>query len=164
MKLKRPMICDIKYDLIKTTFGEFVVAITDKGISRVLFPRDKKPKISDKQKGDGEIAKILFDYMHGKEVNFSTLKFDFSNCTDFQMKVYKSLAKVPFGEKVSYKKLGQMVGVPKGARAIGSAMRLNPIPILIPCHRVLTSAGTLGGYSKGLNWKKRLLKLEKVNF
>lgn len=76
--------------------------------------------------------------------------------TAFQRKVWRALARVPIGRTVSYAELGARVGSPAGARAIGLAMATNPIPVVIPCHRVLRSDGSLGGFGGGL-WRKRFL-------
>lgn len=78
----------------------------------------------------------------------------------FQKKVMEALAEIPFGKTVSYQQLAKTCGAPKGARAIGNACGKNPFPLLIPCHRVLRADGKLGGFSCGLEIKKRLLEFE----
>ncbi|MDQ0148615.1 methylated-DNA--[protein]-cysteine S-methyltransferase [Eubacterium multiforme] len=83
--------------------------------------------------------------------------------TDFMMKVWKALENIPYGETLSYKEIGEKIGNPKGARAIGLACNRNPIPIFIPCHRVVGSNGKLTGYRGGINLKEELLNLEKEN-
>lgn len=83
--------------------------------------------------------------------------------TDFMMKVWNELENIPYGETLSYKELGKRIGNPKGARAIGLACNKNPIPIFIPCHRVVGSNGNLTGYRGGINLKVKLLNLEKGN-
>lgn len=83
--------------------------------------------------------------------------------TDFMMKVWNELKNIPYGETLSYKELGKRIGNPKGARAIGLACNKNPIPIFIPCHRVVGSNGNLTGYRGGINLKVKLLNLEKGN-
>lgn len=80
--------------------------------------------------------------------------------TAFQSKVALALQKVPLGQTVSYSELGSLVGCPKGARAIGNTMNKNPFPLLIPCHRVIHIDGSLGGFSLGIEIKKRLLEFE----
>jgi len=82
--------------------------------------------------------------------------------TDFQKRVYKELLKIPYGTTVSYKELAKRVGSPKAFRAVGNANGKNPIAIIIPCHRVISSDGSIGGYSGGLDKKRKLLKLEGV--
>ena len=80
--------------------------------------------------------------------------------TPFQKKVWKALLKIPFGKIVSYKQLAVNIGKPKAFRAVANACGANPIPLFIPCHRVIKSDGTLGGFSSGIKIKKKLLKLE----
>jgi len=84
--------------------------------------------------------------------------------TDFQQQVWDVIASVPFGEHVTYGEIGQRIDRPKAARAIGNACGRNPIPIIVPCHRVLGSGGALGGYSSGLDKKRWLLQLENISF
>jgi methylated-DNA-[protein]-cysteine S-methyltransferase len=81
--------------------------------------------------------------------------------TSFQIKVWDALQKIPYGETISYAELAQRIGRPKAVRAVGAANGANPIPILIPCHRVIGSNGALVGYGGGLDIKKHLLALEK---
>jgi O-6-methylguanine DNA methyltransferase len=80
--------------------------------------------------------------------------------TSFQMKVWRELQKIPFGKTISYGELAKRIGKPKSARAVGGAVGKNPVSILIPCHRVIASDGTLGGYSGGLSIKQKLLAHE----
>jgi methylated-DNA-[protein]-cysteine S-methyltransferase len=83
-----------------------------------------------------------------------------SNGTDFQKKVWQSLLQIPYGETISYSTQAKMIGVPNSCRAVGNANGKNPLPILIPCHRVISSSGALGGFSAGLKIKESLLKFE----
>ena len=80
--------------------------------------------------------------------------------TRFQKKVWKELLKIPFGQTVSYRELARRIGHPKAFRAVGSAVGKNPLPITIPCHRVIRSDGKIGGYSGGVRKKRRLLARE----
>ncbi|MDD5617995.1 MAG: MGMT family protein [Candidatus Omnitrophica bacterium] len=81
--------------------------------------------------------------------------------SEFQKKVYRAVLAIPLGQTRSYKWLAKKIGEPKAARAVGTALKNNPFTVIIPCHRVINSNGSLGGYSKGLKKKKYLLKLEK---
>ncbi len=83
-------------------------------------------------------------------------------CTEFQLKVYKAVSKVPKGQTCSYKWVAKQIGNPDAVRAVGNALNKNPLPGIIPCHRVIRSDGTLGGFSKGLKAKKKLLKKENI--
>lgn len=81
--------------------------------------------------------------------------------TDFQKRVWKELRKIPRGKTASYRDIAERVGSPRAVRAVGSANARNPICIVVPCHRVITSTGALGGYAGGVALKKRLLELER---
>lgn len=82
--------------------------------------------------------------------------------TPFQIDVWNELLKIPFGKTLSYKDIAKRINKPNALRAVGNACGKNPIPIIIPCHRVVAANGKLGGYSNGLDIKKKLLKIEKV--
>ena len=84
----------------------------------------------------------------------------FLNWTDFQLSVWRELQKVPYGKTVSYGELAEMVGNPKASRAVGAANGANPIPIVIPCHRIIGASGGLTGFGGGLDVKQFLLELE----
>lgn len=84
--------------------------------------------------------------------------------TDFQIRVWLELLKIPYGQKRSYKNIAEAIGRPKAYQAVGSAIGKNPLLLVIPCHRVLTSDGKLGGFSAGLENKEFLLKLEKIDY
>ena len=101
-----------------------------------------------------EVKSILQYDRHEKN-----LIFDFV-CTPFQWLVYKAVADIPFGETRSYGEIAFAVGKPNGARAVGQALKKNPLPIIFPCHRVVASGG-IGGFSNGLAVKKYLLEMEK---
>ncbi|CUP32356.1 methylated-DNA--[protein]-cysteine S-methyltransferase [Clostridium baratii] len=104
----------------------------------------------------------LNKYLKGEIKEFNVpLKVD---GTEFMKEVWNGLLKIPYGVTLSYKELGEKIGRPKAARAIGLACNKNPIPIFIPCHRIVGSNGNLTGYLGGLNIKKRLLEIEKNNF
>jgi methylated-DNA-[protein]-cysteine S-methyltransferase len=103
----------------------------------------------------------LREYFAGRRRTF-TVKLDLEG-TEFQRKAWQAMRKIPFGETISYGEQARKVGKPKAYRAVGSANGKNPIPIIVPCHRVLASDGSLGGYSLGLSMKRRLLALEGVS-
>jgi O-6-methylguanine DNA methyltransferase len=87
---------------------------------------------------------------------------DLSSGTDFQRRVWRALQKIPRGQTRSYGWVARKIGRPKAARAVGTACGANPVPIIIPCHRVIASDGSLGGFGGGLPLKRRLLALEKA--
>lgn len=105
-----------------------------------------------------EIKKELMEYFEGKRKVFE-IPLEVEG-TEFQKKVWTEMAKIPFGEKISYGELAEKSGSPKGARAVGLACNKNKIPIIIPCHRVVGKNGNLTGFAGGLDIKAQLLKLE----
>jgi len=109
-----------------------------------------------------EVLIQLDEYFAGKRQVFNLVYK--ATGTPFQMRVWQELDKIPFGVRSSYQAIATTVGSPKAVRAVGTAVGSNPISIFIPCHRVLTSAGKLGGYAGGLPGKMHLLALEGINF
>ena len=101
----------------------------------------------------------LDEYFHGKRTTFS-LPFKLTG-TPFQLAVWKELQNIPYGQTTSYKEIAQKINKPKAYRAVGMANNKNPLPIIIPCHRVIGSNGKLIGYAGGLKLKNYLLELEK---
>jgi methylated-DNA-[protein]-cysteine S-methyltransferase len=99
-------------------------------------------------------------YFKGKRVEFPA-PLDFSEATDFQRKVWKAAMKIKYGETSSYGRLALAAGDARAARAVGNALGANPVLVIVPCHRILKSDGSLGGFSSGLEMKKALLSLEK---
>jgi methylated-DNA-[protein]-cysteine S-methyltransferase len=109
------------------------------------------------------ISKAFERYFAGDAHAVDSLKVDFGDLPDFKRKVLTTLRKaVPAGATISYGELAELVGHPGAARAVGTTMATNPVPIILPCHRVLASDGTLGGYGGGLEMKKTLLSIEGV--
>jgi len=104
----------------------------------------------------------LDEYFKGKRKRFD-LPLDFSGATKFQRRIYERLMGIPYGRIVSYGDIADEMGEPGAARAVGQAVGANPLPIVVPCHRVVRSDGRLGGYSGGLRRKVALLAVEGVN-
>ena len=109
-----------------------------------------------------ETRRQLEEYFAGTRQNFD-LPLNPSG-TAFQRRVWRALLDIPYGTAISYRELARRADCPKGYRAVGQANGRNPIPILIPCHRVIGADGTLGGYSAGLDRKRFLLELEGVSY
>jgi len=107
------------------------------------------------------VEEQLGQYFAGRRTTFE-VPLDLHG-TDFQLAAWHALCRIPYGTTVSYGKQAAMVGAPRATRAIGSANGRNPIPIIVPCHRVVASDGSLGGYSLGLDMKRALLALEGVS-
>jgi len=166
----------MKKIVFSTPLGWAGAGIVDKGICRIVLPRGSKKTVqSELVKGNSngskaalsrssdddikKTVKLLQQYFSGKRVSFD-LPLDLNNYTPFQRAVWKAAASIPYGETRSYAWIAKKIGRPKAARAVGQALGANPVPIVIPCHRVIRSAGTLGGFSGGLELKKKLLGLE----
>lgn len=149
----------IKY--INTMVGKIGIIEEDGKIIEVAIGRELVEN-SDIIEKDTEIlkeaVKQLNEYFEGKRK-----VFDLSvnpKGTEFMQSVWKELEKIPYGKTATYKEIAERVGNPKAARAVGMANNKNPIPIIIPCHRVIGANGKLVGYALGLNMKEQLLKLE----
>jgi methylated-DNA-[protein]-cysteine S-methyltransferase len=108
------------------------------------------------------VRTLLDRYLQGREVDFE-IEVDISHLGTFTQKVLNELRTIPYGETRTYGWLAKKVGKPGAARAVGQALKRNPIPIIIPCHRVIRDDGTIGGFSMGINIKERLLALEGVH-
>lgn len=135
-----------------------------KGVKELQFVDPKH--LSPSSKNEDSIRKYIVDwlekYFDGNDKPFLLEYLDFSEATPFQKKVWRQLQKIPFGGVKSYQWVAEKIGVPKGPRAVGQANSRNPYPLLIPCHRVISADGSLGGYSSGLTLKKKLLVHEGV--
>ncbi len=108
-----------------------------------------------------DFLRDLERYLDGDKVSF-TVPVNLGHLPPFIQQALTECAKIPYGISCSYGELAQALGNPSAARAVGQAMSRNPIPIVVPCHRVLTSDGHLGGFGGGLDWKRFLLKLEGI--
>jgi methylated-DNA-[protein]-cysteine S-methyltransferase len=105
------------------------------------------------------IAEELSRYFRGQKVRWSVVP-DLSSETEFRRAVYERVMKIPYGKTATYGQIARDVGSPGGAQAVGQAMAQNRFPVIIPCHRVVSGGGGLGGFSSGLDLKRFLLKLE----
>lgn len=156
----------LNYSELSTQIGDIFVVATDRGISNVIFNResfeDFRRNVNGYRIDKGGKAKIPANeinlYIKGKLKKF-TSKLDISCGTPFHIQVWERIMDIPYGKVITYKKLAEKLGKPNAARAVGNAVGANPVPIIIPCHRVTASNG-LGGYSSGLRIKKMLLKIE----
>jgi methylated-DNA-[protein]-cysteine S-methyltransferase len=151
------------YDIVETTLGPFLMAGDDQGLRILSFLKGVDPvHILSHWKQSSLFMKPvkhqLFAYLNG-----DLKKFDLSLCPDgtlFQKQVWSELEKIPYGKTMSYQGIAHAIGKPNAARAVGLACGKNPIPIIIPCHRVIGKNGSLTGYSSGIDLKKRLLYIE----
>ncbi|PIH03499.1 methylated-DNA--[protein]-cysteine S-methyltransferase [Clostridium combesii] len=146
----------------ETKIGKIVIVENGTSITQLCFgediPKDVTILETDLLK---EANKELEEYFRGKREKFD-LSFD-PQGTEFQKKVWKVLQEIPYGKTYSYKNVAVNIGNEKACRAVGMANNKNPIPIFIPCHRVIGANGSLVGYAGGLDVKEKLLKIEKEN-
>ncbi len=162
----------IYYTKIKTQIGNLGLVRDNNSLLRVYLPNENISKqilqkkypneniIENKSSFDNVIYQFT-EYFNCKRKHF-TIKTKMK-MSPFYKKVLAEVAKVPYGKTVSYSQIAQKLNNPKAARAVGSANARNPLPIIIPCHRIIANNGKLGGYAGGLKMKKHLLEFEKEN-
>lgn len=153
------------YKSFKSPIGKLKLVASDKGLSAILWEDDKPGRVRLNIKTEDKNHPILLlaekqlsEYFAGKRKEFS-LKLNFVG-TPFQVKVWRALLKIPFGQTRSYGQIAKQIGNPKACRAVGAANAKNPICIVGPCHRVIGSSGKLVGFAGGLKVKASLLSLE----
>lgn len=147
--------------LFDTPLGRMGLAEEDGAVVRLYLPGDGVPRILPRETALlAEGRRQLLDYLAGARRDFD-LPIRLEG-TAFQRQVWAALREIPYGEIRSYGQIAAAVGRPKAARAVGMANHSNPVPILIPCHRVIGADGRLTGYGGGLDLKRRLLELEGV--
>src|SRR5215469_6137079 len=153
----------VYYSVIESPVGQLLLAATDRGL-RYLHFGGELPS-SSKRELWIEAPQVLRPYEEQLRAYFRgelrdfTCKLDLAG-TEFQKKCWKALLRIPYGKTRSYADVAREVGRPKAFRAVGQANHNNPIAIIVPCHRVITSSGTLGGYGGGLQVKQQLLDME----
>ena len=146
----------------ETDIGMLAITENNGYITNLYFANDELPKdkIICETTILKEAAKQLKSYLSGELNEFSLLLLP--EGTAFMKQVWKSLCEIPYGKTASYKDIAIRINSPKAARAVGLANNRNPIPIFIPCHRVIGADGSLTGYRGGLELKKQLINLEKI--
>ena len=151
------------YCYLDTPIGELLLAGDDAALCLVSFPegamrRDPEPDWIYNEKPFAAARQQLAEYFAGERRTFDLpLRL---NGTEFQMSVLQALQQIPYGETTSYADIAERIGRPKAVRAVGAANGRNPIPIIVPCHRVIGSHGDLTGFGGGLDTKEALLRLE----
>jgi methylated-DNA-[protein]-cysteine S-methyltransferase len=158
--------------IFSSRWGWMGVAETAKGIAMIVLPKASRAAVkSDLRAGRDEpreaagsaglraARKQLNEYLAGTRTAFD-LPLDFSQGTAFQRRVWRTLQRVPYGALRPYQWVADLVGGRRYARAVGNAVGANPLPIVIPCHRIIARDGSLGGFSGGLPTKRKLLALE----
>lgn len=147
----------------QTEIGRIYIAENGTAITQLYF--NECPLLDNFEKKETELIKKAYnqlnEYFLGKRKEFDLPLLP--EGTNFQKTVWRTLKKIPFGETRSYGEIAKNIGNPKAARAVGMANNKNPLPIIIPCHRVIGANGKLVGYAGGLKIKEYLLKIEKEN-
>ena len=153
----------VSYTWFESPVGPLLLAGSDAGLKLVSFEEGRRARaVNPDWREDPVIfAKVieqLRSYFAGKRTTFELALI--LEGTEFQKKVWTALQTIPYGETISYKELAERIGNPSAVRAVGAANGANPIPIIIPCHRVIGNDGSLTGFGGGLPLKKKLLQLE----
>jgi len=164
---------DVRYAVIDTPAGRLVAAATARGLVRLAYEdwndgvdrivealaRSLSPRILEQPAALDPVARELDEYFAGRRRSFD-LALDWSLCTPFARRVLGATQRIPYGEVATYGEVAQRAGSPGGSRAAGNALGSNPMPIVVPCHRVVRAGGALGGYTGGVERKELLLGLE----
>lgn len=161
------------YNLLETELGWVAVAGRDGKIARLMLPEPNRAEaLSSLKEGisdalvetdddfSGE-ADRLRAYFAGKTVTFEC-EIDAPGASPFDIEVWKTAREIGYGETRTYGWIADRIGRPGAARAVGGAMGRNPVPVVVPCHRVVRAGGGLGGFSAGIEWKIKLLGMERV--
>jgi methylated-DNA-[protein]-cysteine S-methyltransferase len=163
---------DVAYASVDSPLGPLVVAATPRGLVRVAYTepgsRDEvledlaarvSPRVLEAPARLDEPRRELDEYFAGRRTEFD-LPIDWSVLRGFTLKVLRETARIDFGELRSYADVASAAGSPRAVRAAGNALGANPMPVVVPCHRVVRTGGTLGGYTGGVERKEFLLRLE----
>jgi methylated-DNA-[protein]-cysteine S-methyltransferase len=161
---------DVSFDVADTQIGALLLAVTERGLCRISFDPEPDRETETLARTFGvrvlrapreldPVRRELDEYFEGRRRDFD-LPLDLRGRQGFSRDILERLSKVPYGEVTTYKSLAVEAGNPRAARAVGTIMNRNPIPIVLPCHRVVGSNGSLVGYGGGLERKRLLLDLE----
>ena len=162
---------DVAYAETDSPFGKLLVATTRRGLVRLSYPNQDpedvlrklaervSPRVLESPAELDDVRRQLDEYFAQERQGFD-LDIDYALTQGFFRKVLRATAKIPYGELTTYRHVAARAGSPRGSRAAGNALGSNPIPIVVPCHRVIHSTGGLGGYTGGLDRKRFLLRLE----
>lgn len=162
----------IRWTRFETPFGETFSAASSKGLLRLTWSEDDPDAFVEElresfplwgMERDGDLLDTaesqLLEYFAGERRSFD-LPVDFTGLTPFQTRVLDATAEIPFGETLTYGELARRIDKPNASRAVGAALGKNPVPLVVPCHRVIRSDGSVGGYTAGAGYKEQLLELE----
>ena len=164
-----------KYTIFLTAWGWAGFVFDRKGLRVFVLPEEKKENVLvrirkelkcnnlfEENRGWEILIQQVKVYYTGKKVDFIDCQLNLDNYTNFQKEILQTVRKIPYGEIKSYKEAAEAAGYPRAYRAVGNTMRNNPLPLIIPCHRVIKSDGGLGGFSgkEGIALKKKMIDLE----
>lgn len=164
---------DVALGVFESPVGELLLAVTPRGLAYVAFEEEERdellgrfsrqlsPRILEHAAATDGVRRQLDEYFEGERTRFE-LKLDRRLMRGIARDVLAATARVPFGRTTTYGALAERIGRPRASRAVGNALGSNPIPIVVPCHRVLRTGGALGGYTGGVERKEFLLRLEGV--
>jgi len=161
---------DVAYELVDTPLGTMLVAASEAGLCRISYDPEPEREVERLARALGtrilrspkpvdEVRRQLDEYFEHSRRTFE-LDLDLRLTADFSRRVLEELVKVPYGEVTTYGELAARAARPRAARAVGTVMNRNPIPIVLPCHRVVGASGSLTGYGGGIERKEALLRLE----
>ncbi len=170
-RAEREGVLDVAYAMLESPFGELMVAGTERGIVRLALPRSDRdtmleelateisPRVLEAPARLDRVRRELDDYFEGRLDDFS-VPVDWSLSRGFRSKVLHAVARIPYGQTRSYGEVAARAGNPRAFRAAGTACGANPVPLIVPCHRVVQAGGAVGNYGGGPEMKEALLKLE----
>ena len=152
---------DLQSVTFGTSFSPITITASAKGLLTLTLPlqSSRNTQHQPPHRFTGIIERLQA-YFSGSKIAFPD-KLDLSSATPFQSRVWSVTRLIPYGETKSYRWVAEQMGQPAAVRAVGQALARNPLPVIIPCHRVIASDGKLGGYSGGLEMKQKLLRLER---
>lgn len=164
---------DVAYDVADSPIGPLLLAATERGLCRIHFDAEPERDVEELARGYGvrvlrvprrvdAVRRQLDEYFDGRREEFE-LDTDLAGIPEFHRVVLHELGRVPYGHVTTYGALATLLGRDRAARAVGGALHRNPVPIVLPCHRVVGSGGSLTGYGGGLHRKRALLELEGVS-
>lgn len=133
-----------------TAIGTCGLSWNEKGLTSFVFPKEGNARVKSSSTAPAWIKKLVAQvkaHLKGDAQDFSKVPVDFGDSSELRRSVYKTIQKIPAGKVLSYKELAIKIGKPNASRAVGTALGKNPIPLIVPCHRIITSSGKLGGFS-----------------